>query len=411
MIGAVQDGAHGTPAGLRAAHGRGTTGPPRPPLVHRRARPAQVRRHLPRGARDRLRGGHAVRRLGHRRLQPRAGERRARPARRQHLPAACRWATDDETSARIFCDIANLDGTPVRGRPAAGPAPQPRRGGRRRASSSCAPPRSSSSTSPTATRRRRRSRSTTPATSTSPPSDVARDLRRRTIHRLEAMGIPVEYSFHEDAPSQHEIDLRYTDALSMADNVMTLRLVVREVAMARAACTPPSCRSRSPACRARACTPTCRSSRATTTPSTTPTPTTACPRSASASSPGCCAHAREITAVTNQLVNSYKRLDRRLRGPGPHLLGPQQPRRARAGSGAQAGQGGPGHPHRVPRPRPRLQPVPRVLGAAGRGPEGHRARATSCPTEASANLFEITRGAAPSGIAAPARNRSPTPST
>ena len=47
------------------------------------------------------------------------------------------------------------------------------------------------------------------------------------------MGIPVEYSFHEDSPSQHEIDLRYTDALSMADNVMTFRLVVREIAMER----------------------------------------------------------------------------------------------------------------------------------------------------------------------------------
>ncbi len=62
-------------------------------------------------------------------------------------------------------------------------------------------------------------------------ADVASDLRRRTIHHLESMGIPVEYSFHEDSPSQHEIDLRYTDALSMADNVMTLRLVVRETAL------------------------------------------------------------------------------------------------------------------------------------------------------------------------------------
>ena len=44
------------------------------------------------------------------------------------------------------------------------------------------------------------------------------------------MGIPVEYSFHELGPSQHEIDLRYTDALTMADNVMTFRLVVKEVA-------------------------------------------------------------------------------------------------------------------------------------------------------------------------------------
>src|SRR5687767_3240926 len=62
-------------------------------------------------------------------------------------------------------------------------------------------------------------------------ADVASDLRKRTIHTLEAMGIPVEYSHHEDAPSQHEIDLRYTDALAMADNVMTFRLVVREVAL------------------------------------------------------------------------------------------------------------------------------------------------------------------------------------
>lgn len=62
-------------------------------------------------------------------------------------------------------------------------------------------------------------------------SDVASDLRRRTISVLEAMGIPVEYSFHEDAPSQHEIDLRYTDAMSMADQIMTFRLVVRELAL------------------------------------------------------------------------------------------------------------------------------------------------------------------------------------
>lgn len=62
-------------------------------------------------------------------------------------------------------------------------------------------------------------------------SDVASDLRRRTITVLETMGIPVEYSFHEDSPSQHEIDLRYTDALTMADQIMTFRLVVRELAM------------------------------------------------------------------------------------------------------------------------------------------------------------------------------------
>jgi len=62
------------------------------------------------------------------------------------------------------------------------------------------------------------------------PLDVAQDLRRDTIFTLQALGINVEYSHHEVAPSQHEIDLRYTDALTMADNVMTYRLVVKEIA-------------------------------------------------------------------------------------------------------------------------------------------------------------------------------------
>jgi glutamine synthetase len=61
-------------------------------------------------------------------------------------------------------------------------------------------------------------------------TDMVSELRKRTILMLEAMGIPVEYSFHENGPSQHEIDLRYTDALTMADNVMTFRTVVRQVA-------------------------------------------------------------------------------------------------------------------------------------------------------------------------------------
>lgn len=60
--------------------------------------------------------------------------------------------------------------------------------------------------------------------------DAGSDIRRDTILTLEAMGIRVEYSHHEVAPSQHEIDMRYADALAMADNVMTYRLVVKEIA-------------------------------------------------------------------------------------------------------------------------------------------------------------------------------------
>jgi glutamine synthetase len=61
-------------------------------------------------------------------------------------------------------------------------------------------------------------------------NDLSSELRRQTVLTLEDMGIPVEYSQHEDAPSQHEIDLRYTDAMTMADTVMTVRMVVKEIA-------------------------------------------------------------------------------------------------------------------------------------------------------------------------------------
>ena len=63
------------------------------------------------------------------------------------------------------------------------------------------------------------------------PLDLASDLRKETVLTLEEMGIEVEYSHHEVAPSQHEIDLRYTNALTMADNAMTYRLVVKEIAL------------------------------------------------------------------------------------------------------------------------------------------------------------------------------------
>ena len=65
------------------------------------------------------------------------------------------------------------------------------------------------------------------------PLDVAEGVRNETVSALEDLGIIVEYSHHEVASSQHEIDLRYSDALSMADNVMTYRLVAKEIAQAK----------------------------------------------------------------------------------------------------------------------------------------------------------------------------------
>jgi glutamine synthetase len=138
-------------------------------------------------------------------------------------------------------------------------------------------------------------------------SDVASDLRRQTISVLEAMGIPVEYSFHEDSPSQHEIDLRYTDALSMADQIMTFRLVVRELALERgryASFMPKPL-------------PGIQGSGMHLHLSLFANDDNAFHRDGDEYSlspvargfmAGLLHHAREITAVTNQLVNSYKRL-------------------------------------------------------------------------------------------------------
>jgi glutamine synthetase len=62
------------------------------------------------------------------------------------------------------------------------------------------------------------------------PLDAGSDLRRETVLALEEMGIDVEYSHHEVGPSQHEIDIRYADALRVADNAITYRLLVKEIA-------------------------------------------------------------------------------------------------------------------------------------------------------------------------------------
>ena len=63
------------------------------------------------------------------------------------------------------------------------------------------------------------------------PAVVGHDFRRQAITLLEAMGVSVEFSHHEGAPGQQEIDLRYADALSTADNTMTFRHVIKEVAL------------------------------------------------------------------------------------------------------------------------------------------------------------------------------------
>ncbi len=119
------------------------------------------------------------------------------------------------------------------------------------------------------------------------PHGTGHDFRRAAITMLESMGISVEFSHHEGAPGQNEIDLRYADALSMADNIMTFRTVVKEVALEQglyATFMP----SRSLTTPAPACTPTSPSSRGTATPSMSRERPTSSPRSVGSSSPGSC---------------------------------------------------------------------------------------------------------------------------
>jgi glutamine synthetase len=138
-------------------------------------------------------------------------------------------------------------------------------------------------------------------------SDTGSELRKETVFALEETGIAVKYSHHEDGPSQHEIDLRATDALAMADNIITARLIISRVAANAGVLA-----------------------------TFMPKPLAgvqgsgmhlhmalfddennifADPNSADGLSPqarhfiaGLLAHAGEVTAVTNQWVNSYKRL-------------------------------------------------------------------------------------------------------
>jgi glutamine synthetase len=141
------------------------------------------------------------------------------------------WGDPKTPEARVFCDIHNLDGTPFEG------DPRQVLGRHVRAAHDegftfyvapdieffyFAPPEPGQPPRPVD------EGSFFDLTT----NDISGSLRKQTIRTLEAMGIPVEYSFHEDAPSQQEIDLRHTDALSMADSVMTFRIVVREVAAA-----------------------------------------------------------------------------------------------------------------------------------------------------------------------------------
>ena len=137
------------------------------------------------------------------------------------------WRPRERATARMFCDVVKADGTPFEGDPRYILKQQLRRASAAGFTSYVSPEieffyfKDMHGTEPI----------DAGGYFDLTPLDSGSDLRRETVLTLEEMGIPVVLSHHEAAPGQHEIDLRYTDALTMADSIMTYRLVVKEVAM------------------------------------------------------------------------------------------------------------------------------------------------------------------------------------
>ena len=139
------------------------------------------------------------------------------------------------------------------------------------------------------------------------PHDLGHDFRRQAITMLEQMGISVEFSHHEVAPGQQEIDLRYADALTTADNLMTMRLVVKEVALDQGiyASFMPKPFSDQPGSAMHTHLSLFEGDRNAFHDASDPFQLSKVGRAFVA---GLLRHAAEMTAVTNQWVNSYKRI-------------------------------------------------------------------------------------------------------
>jgi len=147
------------------------------------------------------------------------------------------------------------------------------------------------------------------------PQDVGSDFRRRTIEYLEQMGIPVKASHHEVAPSQHEIQLAHTDALSMADAVTTFRIAVKEAAheLGAYATFMPKPLEAHPGSGMHLHISLFEGDR---NAFHAPDPEQPLSPAGRAFLAGVLAHVCELTAVTNQWINSYRRLATGFEAPG-----------------------------------------------------------------------------------------------
>ena len=281
------------------------------------------------------------------------------------------WRPQHGKVARLICDVYNPDGTPFTGDP---------RGTLKRILKKAADMGYSFNVGPEMefflfqTDEQGR-----PTTTTSDeagyfdlgPLDHGESTRREICMALEQMGFEIEASHHEVAAGQHEIDFKYADALTAADNIMTFKLAVKTLAQKNGL-------------------------HATFMPKPVfgingsgmhtnmslfkdgknvfadPSDSRGLSKEAYSFIAGILAHVRGMAAITNPLVNSYKRL---VPGAGAGLRGPllpglerQQPKRADPHSRVP----GHGHPRGAALPRPQLQPLPEHGGLPGGGPGRHR---------------------------------------
>ena len=187
---------------------------------------------------------------------------------------------------------------------------------------------------------------------------------------LEQLGIQVEYTHHEVGPSQHEIDMRFADGLRMADNAMTYRITVKEIAMQHGvyATFMPKPLFGENGSGMHVHQSLFKDGRNAFFDADDEYGLGAAAKSFIA---GQLRHAREISALFAQWVNSYKRLVPGLRGAGLHRLVAAQPVRADPRADVPPRQGA-GDALRAALPGPVLQPVPDVRGDAAGGPGGNR---------------------------------------
>ena len=231
--------------------------------------------------------------------------------------------------------------------------------------------------------------------------DAGSDVRRETVLALEQLGIHVEYTHHEVGPSQHEIDMRYADALKMADDCMTYRITVKEYAMKygwHATFMPKPLFGENGSGMHTHQSLFKGSSNA----FYDPDDQYFLSDIGKAFIAGQLKHAREITSVFAQWVNSYKRLVPGYEAP-VYCAWSRRNRSALVRVPLPPRQGA-GHAHGAPLPGPGVQPLPDLRDPAGGGAGGHREGLRAARADGEEPLPHQPRGPAASGHRAAARD-------